>query len=73
MQVVSSTVDSPIAVQHVGIEIRAVGPYDRSQLGVDRDLPELLQVSERLEHRPPQLGLEIDMPAGPSLKRIRNV
>jgi hypothetical protein len=53
-----------ITVQHVGIEIRAVGPHDGSQLGVDRDLAELVGVSKRLEDRAPQLGLQVDVAGG---------
>lgn len=37
-------------VEHVGIEIRAVGPDDRSRLTIDTDLCEKVRVLKRREH-----------------------
>ena len=51
-----------IAVEHVGIEVGAVRPDDRSQFVIHAYLPEELRIeAERLEDGSPQLSFEIDL------------
>lgn len=47
-------------MQDVRIEVEPVGSDDRPQLGVDADLEEDGRVAERLSHRTPQIGGEVD-------------
>ena len=42
------------------VEVELVGPDDRPQLRVDADLAEDGRVAERLAHRTPQIGGEVD-------------
>jgi hypothetical protein len=48
-------------VQHEGVEVRAVGPYDGSQLVVYANLRKEVGVGEWLEHGAVQLSCEIDI------------
>jgi hypothetical protein len=50
-----------VAVQHEGVEIRAVGPYDGSQLVVYANLRKEVGVGKWLEHGAVQLSCEIDI------------
>jgi hypothetical protein len=47
-------------VEHVRVEVEPVGPDDRPQLRVDADLVEDCRVAERLAHRAPEIGGEVD-------------
>ena len=47
-------------MKRCGIEIRTVRPDQRVQLGVDPDLVEYRQISQRPEHFARQDGLKID-------------
>jgi hypothetical protein len=48
-------------VQHEGVEVRTVGPYDRPQLVVYASLRKVVGVGEWLEHGAVQLSCEIDV------------
>jgi hypothetical protein len=50
-----------VAVQHEGIEIRTVGPYDGSQLVVHANLRKEVGIGKWLEHGAAQLSREIDI------------
>jgi hypothetical protein len=50
-----------VAVQHKGVEVGTVGPYDGPQLVVYPDLRKVLWVGEWLKHRAVQLSCEIDI------------
>ncbi len=44
-----------VAVEHVGIEVVAVGPYNGAELGVEADLAKVCGVSQGLGHRAPEV------------------
>ena len=48
-------------MQHEGIEVRTVGPYNGPQLVVHPNLREEVRVGEWLEHGSVQLSCEIDI------------
>jgi hypothetical protein len=50
-----------VAMQHEGIEIRTVRPYNGPQLVVHANLRKVVRVGEWLEHRATQLSCEIDI------------
>jgi hypothetical protein len=60
-------------VEHVRVEVEPVGPDDRPQLRVDADLAEDGRVAERLAHRTPQIGGEVDDSLLPSSKIRRSL
>ena len=45
-----------IAMEHVGIEVVAVRPYDCAKFGVDTHLAEVGRVLQRLGHWPPEVA-----------------
>lgn len=45
-----------VAVEHIGVKVKAVGPDNGTQLGIDADLTEVGGVLQRLGHRPPQFA-----------------
>jgi hypothetical protein len=47
-------------VEHVRVQVESVGPDDRTQLRLDADLVEDGRVAERLAHRTPHIGGEVD-------------
>jgi hypothetical protein len=57
-----------VAVQHVGIEIKAVRPNDRPQLRVHPNAPKVFDVTQRLGHRSPQDFSQIDDALGPVIE-----
>jgi RHS repeat-associated protein len=50
-----------VPVQHEGIEVGSVGPYDSAQLVIYLHLSEVARIGQRLEHRTVQLPGEIDV------------
>ena len=49
-------------MEHVGVQVGAIGPHDRSELLVHAHLPkELRIVAEGFEHGSPQLSFEVDL------------
>jgi len=50
-----------VAVQHEGVEVRAVGPHDGPQLVVYANLRKEVGVGKWLEHGAVQLSCEIDI------------
>lgn len=50
-----------VPVQHEGIEVGSVGPYDSAQLLVYLHLSEVVRIGQRLEHGAMQLPGEIDV------------
>jgi hypothetical protein len=54
-----------VAVQDLGIEVKAVRPNHRPQLGVNPNAAEELRVLERLAHRPEHHVAEVDFALDP--------
>jgi hypothetical protein len=50
-----------VAVEHVGIEVVTVWPYDGAKFGIDAHLAEVGGVLQRLSHRRPKIAREIDL------------
>lgn len=61
-----------VPVQHKGVEVCAVGPYDRPQLVVHANLREEVRVGEWLEHRPAEFPARSTSRELPSLKPSRS-
>ncbi len=45
-----------VAVEHVGIEVVAVRPYDGVKFWINAHLAEVGKVLQRLGHRPPEVA-----------------
>jgi hypothetical protein len=60
-----------VAVEDVWVHVGPVWPHDRPQLLVDMHLGEQLGIlAKRLEHRTPELAVEIDLPLGAIVERV---
>lgn len=58
-----------VAVEDVGIHVGSVRPHNRSELVIHAYLPKQLRIpAQRLEHRPPQLALEVDLTRPPVIE-----
>ena len=48
-------------MEHVGIEVVAVGSYDRAELGIDAHLTEVVGIAQWFGHLTPQVVREVDL------------